>query len=298
MRRFARFLLLLFVGCLRVSSSIAQSQPSPLQPSPTQSSATITVAFGTKIELVLTRPVWAISAKTGDQVYAETSFPIVTGKGVVIPAGTFVQGTIEGVTRPAGRTSHAEIDVLFTKMVFANGYVVSLPGDIGATVIGSAGGSAQSALGETLIAITVQVTRANDLLLDNGAAIEMTLGGPLTLDAKQVARAALMSRAPQPLLLPSATQCRFIPGTPGTPGTPDTVIPGSSGTPDTVIPGGPGMPDTVIPGSPATPDTVISGSPGTPGTPDYYCPPRPMVVSCALVVRSKTSSTFQPEAAK
>ena len=295
MRRFVSFLLL--VCCFGASSSIAQSHLSQLQPSPIQSPA-IVVASGTKIELVLTRPVWAISAKTGDQVYAQTSFPIVTGKGVAIPAGTFVQGTIENVTRPARRTNRAEIDVLFTKMIFADGYVVTLPGDIGATTIGAARSAAQSGIGETLIAITIQVTTANDLLLDNGSAIEMTLGAPLELDAKQVARAGPLSRGPQPGLLASATQCRFIPGTPGSPGTPDTVIPGSPGTPDTVIPGGPGMPDTVIPGSPATPDTVIPGTPGTPGFPGSYCPPRPLVVSCTLVVRNKPSSTSQPQAAK
>lgn len=298
MRRFERILLVLFVFCLGLSSSAALSQPSPLQPSPTQSPATVTVASGTKIELVLTRPVRAISAKTGDPVYAQTSFPIVMGNIVAIPAGTFVQGTIENVTRPTRRTNRAEIDVLFTKMIFAGGYVVSLPGDMGATAIGAQESTAQNGSGETLIAITIQVSTANDLLLDNGAVVEMTLGAPLELDAEQVARAGPLSHAPQPGQLQSATLCRYIPGTPGTPGTPDTVIPGSPGTPSTTIPGGPGMPDIVIPGTPATPDTVIPGSPGTPGVPGNYCPPKPMVVSCALVVRSKSSLTSQPEAAK
>jgi len=244
------------------------------------------------------RPVWAISAKKGDQVYAQTSFPIAMGNRVVIPAGTYVQGTIEAVTRPTRRMSRAEIQVLFTKFIFADGYVVALPGSPGTVAIDPAGSAVPSALGETLIAIAIQVTTANDLLLDNGAVVEMTLGAPLALDAQQVARAGPISHAPQPGQLPSATQCRFVPGTPGTPGTSDTVIPGSPGTPDTVIPGGPGMPDTVIPGTPATPDTVIPGTPGTPGTPDSYCPAKPMVISCALVAPRKPSSTSQPEAAK
>lgn len=298
MKDLARFLLLPLVYCLGVSSSTAQSQPSPSQPSPTQFSPTITVASGTRIELVLTRPVWAISAKAGDQVYAQVSFPIVSGNGIAIPAGTYVQGTIEEVTRPTRRTSRAEIKVLFTKLIFADSYVVSLPGDPGAMAIGSTGSASSSALGETLIAIAVQVSTANDLLLDNGAVIEMALAAPLELDAKQVARAGPLSRAPQPGQLASATQCRFVPGSPGTPGTSDTVIPGSPGTPDTVIPGGPGMPDTVIPGTPATPSTVIPGSPGTPGFAGRSCPPKPMVLSCTLVVPDKTSSTSQPEAAK
>ena len=52
--------------------------------------------------------------------------------------------------------------------------------------------------GETLIAITIQVTTANDLLLDNGAEVEMTLGAPLELDAKQVAQSIPLSRVPAP----------------------------------------------------------------------------------------------------
>ena len=74
--------------------------------------------------------------------------------------------------------------------------------------------------GETLIAITIQVTTTNDLLLDNGAEVEMTLGAPLELDAKQVAQSIPLSRVPAPGQLKSATLCRDIPGSPGSPGTP------------------------------------------------------------------------------
>jgi hypothetical protein len=141
------------------------------------------------------------------------------------------------------------------------------------------------------------VTPANDLLLDNGAEVEMTLGAPLQLNAKQVAQSIPLSRLPQPGQLKSATTCRNVPGSPGTQGTSDTVIPGSPGTPDTVIPRGPGMPDTVIPGTPATPDTVIPGSPGTSGTPDYICPATPLVISSTPVNNQPTQSS-QPVAAR
>ncbi len=241
----------------------------------------------------MTRPEWAQSAKDGDTVYAQTSFPTVAGGGMAIPAGTYVEGTIESVTRPTRRFDRAEIQVLFTKIVFANGYTVELPG---ATSAMQTPGP-NPAPGQTLIAITIQVTPANDLLLDNGAEVEMTLGAPLQLDAKQVAQSIPLSRLPQPGQLKSATTCRNIPGSPGTPGSPDTVIPGSPGTPDTVIPGGPGMPDTVIPGTPATPDTVIPGSPGDPGTPDYFCPAKPLVISSTPVNNQPTQSS-QPVAAR
>ena len=278
----------------------------PVQPAQPQSSAagassSVILPAGTRVELLLTRPVWSIAAKAGDQIYAQTSFPVVAANAVAIPAGTYVEGTIENVTRPTRRTNRAEIDVLFTKIVFANGYVISLPAEPAQnnpTANNATPSSAPADPGKTLIAITIQVTTANDLLLDNGAQVEMTLGAPLALDAGQIARALPLSHTPQPGLMKSASQCAYIPGTPGTPGTPDMVIPGSPGTPDTTIPGGPGMPDTVIPGTPATPATVIPGTPGMPGTPGHACPPKPIVLSCAPVVRHSSVPAAQPVASR
>jgi len=276
-----------------VSGSAIQNQSTLTQPSSASSPTFITVPASSKVELVVTRPEWAQSAKDGDTVYAQTSFPVVAGGSMAIPAGTYVEGTIESVTRPTRKFDCAEIQVLFTKIVFASGYTVELPGATSAMQVPAA----NPAQGETLIAITIQVTPANDLLLDNGAEVEMTLGAPLQLDAKQVAQSIPLSRLPQPGQLKSASQCRDTPGSPGTPGTPDTVIPGSPGTPDITIPGGPGMPDITIPGTPATPDTVIPGSPGTPGDPGYICPAKPLVISSTPVNNQPTQGS-QPVAAR
>jgi len=299
---------LLAFFCVAASSLAAQTSVSPPElPGPVLSSP-IQIPTGTKIALVITRPVWALSAKAGDPLYAQVSFPSVAGNQVAIPAGTYVQGIIENVTRPTRRSNRAGIEVLFTKIVFANGYTVVLPGEPNAAAAAATPvptsdtvqAGSDDRQNETLIAYTIQVSTSNDLLLDNGAGLEMTLGAPLTLDAQRVARSVPLARPPQLALMVSATRCRptpWTPGSPGTPGTPDTVIPGSPGTPDTVIPGGPGMPDTVIPGAPATPDTVIPGTPGTPGTPGFpgrACPPRPFVISSAPVVRK--APTPDPQA--
>jgi hypothetical protein len=305
-KRFGASFLAVFAFCLGSNALAAQSQPS--QPQSTGAgaapAAAITLPAGTKIELFLLRPVWAVSAKAGDPLYAQVSFPAVADDRVVIPAGAYVLGTIEDLTKPTRRSSRAQIEVLFTKIIFANGYTVVLPGGAGeaATAPTSTAGTPKQP-GETLMAITVQVTTANDLLLDNGAGIEMALGVPLALDTTLVAQSLPMSHAPQPSQFKSATMCRYVPGSPGmpgSPGTPDTVIPGSPGTPSTTIPGGPGMPDITIPGTPATPPTVIPGSPGTPGTPGTpgrSCPPAPLVISCVPVTQNKQQSTSQPVAA-
>ena len=295
MKHFAAILLSAYLLGFSANATAIQNPSTPTQPSPASTRASVTLPAGTKIELVVTRPEWAQSAKDGDTVYAQTSFPVVSGGGMAIPAGTYVEGTIESVTRPTRKLSRAEIQVLFTKIVFADGYTVELPGSV---LPGGASTTQSPTQGEALIAITIQASTANDLLLDNGTEIEMTLGAPLELDAKQVAQSIPLSRVPAPGQLKSATLCHNIPSTPGTPGTPDTVIPGSPGTPDITIPGGPGMPDTVIPGTPATPDTVIPGSPGTPGDPGYTCPAKPLVISSAPVVTNQTTQNAQPVAAR
>ncbi|HET9366345.1 MAG TPA: hypothetical protein VFP71_15170 [Candidatus Angelobacter sp.] len=114
----------------------------------------------------------------------------------------------------------------------------------------------------------------NDVYLDAGTPLEITLAEPLKLDASNVTNAvqqysAQMATAPPEIVKPPRRPKMCY--APGTPGTPDTRIPGTPPTPPTVIPGMNGAPATVIPGNPGTPDTVIPGTPGTPGS-WYRCP--------------------------
>jgi len=245
-----------FVLCAAGVGSTAQTQ----QPD-TRAGALILPA-GTKIELAVVAPVWAKTAKAGDPFYAQTDFPVVAGSVIAIPPGTYVQGRIEAIAEPAWRTRRGEIQVLFTNIIFPNGYAIALPDPReGAPLTAT----------PTAMKLTVDVSKANDLLLDNGTRMEMMLAAPIALNAHEVS--AALARPRDPGSFKSATLCR---PTPGTPGTPDTVIPGSPGTPSTTIPGGPGMPDTTIPGTPGTPPTVIPGDPGTAGT---VCPPAPSVIA-------------------
>lgn len=236
------------------------------------SSDTLILPAGAKVELAVTAPLWTKTAKPGDSLYAQTSFPVTAGANIAIPAGTYVQGKIKAINGPTRKQNRAEIQVLFTTIIFSNGYTIVLPDR-------SATGTTAAETPPTAARLTVQVSTQNDLLLDNGAQFEMTLAAPLALDATQVARAIPLTRPLEPGKFRSATRCRPTPGSPGTPGSPDTVIPGSPGTPDTTVPGGPGMPDITIPGTPATPDTVIPGSPGTPGFAGTSCPAAPIVLS-------------------
>ncbi|MBB5058709.1 hypothetical protein HDF16_003423 [Granulicella aggregans] len=232
------------------------------RPAIAQSGAPTTqLPTGTRIPLAVIRPVWSKSVKPGDPIYTQTTFPATVDDHVAIPSGTYVEGQIDSLTKPTRKQNHATFAIHFTKIIFANGYTALL---------------SDSAARATL---DIQASPANDLLLDNGAQIEMTLGSALTLDSAQVAAAIPASKPLQPGSFKSATLCRPTPGYPGSPGSPDTVIPGSPGTPSTTIPGANGSPDITIPGTPATPATVIPGSPGTPDTPGTFCPSPPLVLS-------------------
>jgi hypothetical protein len=270
----------------------AQPPSNPIPSEAGNAAATIALPAGSKVELALTSPVWARTAKPGDPLYTQTDFPVASGNRVAIPPGTFVQGTILSVLRPTRRSSRAQIQILFNKIIFANGYVIMLPTGSLAGVPGADAvlPAVNDGTPPTAITVNIEVSSANDLLLDNGAEVEMSLAAPLSLDARQAASAVPLTRAPEPGKFKSATLCRPTPGSPGSPGTPDTVIPGSSGTPDVTIPGGPGMPSTTIPGTPATPPTVIPGTPGTPGFPGTTCPAPPIVVSSVPLVMKPTAS--------
>jgi hypothetical protein len=245
---------------------------------PIASAQSITLPPGTRIELVVTRPLPVKTTKAGDALYAQTSFPVSLGNQLAIPAGTYLESRIVSVTPVNRKTVHALVEIASTKLIFANGYTLLLPPD--------------NAPGAMVTDITLQVRSNNDLLLDNGGQFEVTLASALALDTTQVKAAAALSHAPEPGQFKSATQCRTTPGYPGSPGSPDTVIPGSPGTPSITIPGANGAPDTTIPGTPATPDTVIPGMPGTPGSPGTICPGPPLVIS-SLPAPSK-SQTHTP----
>jgi len=286
MRRLALGFVCIALACA-TQQSAAGTQPDPLgngQNPTTSSNATITIPAGTRVSLEITAPVWAKTAKPGESIYTQTTFPVVANGRMAIPVGTYVEGVIDSLSHPGFLSPHAQFQIHFTKIIFANGYTMEFPGPQNVTTAppSVAPGQPPPPPDDVIPAVAnayVQASTSNDLLLDNGAQIEMVLQIPLQLNAESVAGAVENSASVQLAQFRSATQCR---PTPGTPGTSDTVIPGtpgSPGTPSTTIPGGPGMPDIVIPGippTPGTPDTIIPGSPGTLGT---VCPGPPVVIS-------------------
>lgn len=88
-------------------------------------SATVTIPAGTEIPLVLTQPIQSRYVRHGDDIYAQVTAPVNSGEEVVIPPGTFVQGTVDKIGRNGGR---GELHLLSMSITFPDGYVASISG--------------------------------------------------------------------------------------------------------------------------------------------------------------------------
>jgi type IV secretion system protein VirB10 len=89
---------------------------------------TFTVPAGTKVLLQLRSAVNTKSAKPGDGVYLASTFPVVVGNRVMIPAGVYVQGVVDRVIRAGRGKGKSQLDMHFTSIIFPNGSVVEIPG--------------------------------------------------------------------------------------------------------------------------------------------------------------------------
>lgn len=275
-----------------------QPQP-PSQGYPTQ--GTLEVPAGTTLPLVLARPLSLKHTQPGDTAYLQTTFPVSVGGQMAIPPGTFLQGTIERVTRRDKSRRVLAFDLRSAVVIFSTGYTVNVPGSLeanpvlaGSTPPGTNGGSNVPVLAATggptlpplpplpgsgarnaiigvgiaatvgIIVTSVVLVHNSDVLMEPGVSMQALLTYPLELEQDRVMVAVQQYSAQTAGALPQIPSPPPSTGTCWTaavPGTPDTVIPG---TPPTIIPG---TPPTTIPGDPPT---VIPGTPPItiPGTPD------------------------------
>jgi type IV secretion system protein VirB10 len=90
----------------------------------------ITIPAGTEVLLQLKNAIDTKSARVGDGVYCQTSFPIVIDNVIVIPPGSFVKGEISKVQRAGRLSGRAEILFHFDSVIFPSGYTVDMPGSL------------------------------------------------------------------------------------------------------------------------------------------------------------------------
>ncbi|HYM78359.1 MAG TPA: hypothetical protein VE377_20465 [Candidatus Dormibacteraeota bacterium] len=111
----------------------AQDQPQPAEPPAPNSSQTdsasntVTIPAGTRMALVLTQPVQTRYVRRGDDIYAQVTSPVDADNEVVIPPGTFVQGTVDKIQRTGGR---GELRLQSMSLTFPDGYVTPIAGPI------------------------------------------------------------------------------------------------------------------------------------------------------------------------
>lgn len=97
----------------------AQDQPALHQPEP--ASAPYVVSPGTKILLSMINSISTKTAAEGDRIYLETSFPILANGKIVIPPGSYVEGTVTSVKRPGKVKGRGELYVRFDSLTLPNG---------------------------------------------------------------------------------------------------------------------------------------------------------------------------------
>ena len=127
MRTIAMVLLLSALVMAQASPAV---RPTSATPSSTAAPNELIVPAGTKVPLALKHAVSTKSAREGDAVYAETTFPVVQDNRVLIPAGTYVQGRISHVQRAGRVKGRAEVLMHFTTLIYPSGYTVMLPGAV------------------------------------------------------------------------------------------------------------------------------------------------------------------------
>ena len=107
----------------------------------------LTVPAGTKVLLAVESPINTKTARPGDGLYLVSTFPVIVGTHVLIPAGVYVQGVVDQVTRPGRVKGRAKLLIHFNTMIFPNGQVVAIPGGVN-NLPGSDGPQVKNSEGE------------------------------------------------------------------------------------------------------------------------------------------------------
>src|SRR3989475_7831161 len=204
--------------------------PPPVAPKPVApqagSNEKITVPAGTRVGVVLQNGISTRSAKPGDSVYLQTSFPITVGNRIVIPVGSYPRGELLDAKRPGRIKGRGEFRMRLDTLILPTGYTVDLRAaprsadsggketmdsegkvtggsgkgkDVGTVVtttatgagIGAIAGRAKGAgigagIGAAAGLAAVLLTRGPEAELPRGSTMDVVLEHELTLDGSQI----------------------------------------------------------------------------------------------------------------
>ncbi len=184
-----------------------------------------TIPAGTHILLSLTSSISTKNSKEGDRVYLQTAVPVAQDGRVVIPRGSYVQGTVTK-TKPAGRlSSKGELYLLFDSLTLPNGVTRDFRarltsadaskgkvdsdegkisgdtakdphqvgrdigiGSMGGVIVGGAAGHPITGLGAGAAAglAAVLLSKNQDVVLPRGTSVEMVLDRDLYYTAAEL----------------------------------------------------------------------------------------------------------------
>ncbi len=186
-------------------------QASPQMPAqnPAQEETPVTLPPGTQLALILTHPVDSKVMHRGDKVFAQTTDPVLAGDQVAIPAGAFVQGKVEELTRQGSR---AKLLMQSVSIAFPDGYVLNVNGPLEieseegtAWINPSAGAKAGavlapligSGLGTAIGAAvhTTQTTSFGGMTMTSNTPKGVAIGGVSGLAAGTIASFVLLARS-------------------------------------------------------------------------------------------------------
>jgi hypothetical protein len=131
--------LFLIAGILAIGATCAAQQPDgpqsdappPVAPRPVAvqhagSAEKIIVPSGTRVGVVLQNGISTRSAKAGDSVYLQTSFPITQNNRIIIPVGSYLRGELLEAKRPGRIKGRGEFRMRLDTLILPTGYTVDL----------------------------------------------------------------------------------------------------------------------------------------------------------------------------
>lgn len=118
-------------------NSLQQEQPPDAPPAgfkrlETPAAGSYIIQPGTRILLNMINSVSTKQAAVGDHIYLETAFPVLSGGTIVVPQGSWVQGTITSVKRPKRVKGRGELYIRFDSLTLPNGVSRDFTARVGA----------------------------------------------------------------------------------------------------------------------------------------------------------------------
>jgi hypothetical protein len=117
--------IILLSSCLSLAfylqTAIAQENQPGTGTNDSSASKRIVVPRETTIPLALKNSVSTRTASVGQSIYCETIYPITVGNRIVIPAGSYVKGSVTQVVRPGHVKGRAQLGLRFDSITLANG---------------------------------------------------------------------------------------------------------------------------------------------------------------------------------